>query len=56
MTWKKHLAGLGAFALLGSVGTILPSVQAAGNTSADPTIASDMPHYVDGEGLVVGVV
>lgn len=46
MTWKKHLAVLGAFALLGSVGTILPSAQAAGNTSADPTIATDMPHHV----------
>ena len=46
MTWKKHLAVLGAFALLGSVGTIQPSAQAAGNTSADPTVVSDMPHHV----------
>ena len=46
MTWKKHLAALGAFALLGSVGTIQPSVQAAGNTSAGPTVVSDMPYHV----------
>ena len=47
MTWKKHLAALGAFALLASVGAIQPPVQAAGgNTSADPTVVSDMPHHV----------
>ena len=47
MTWKKHLAALGAFALLGSVGAIQPPVQAAGgNTSADSTVVSDMPHHV----------
>ena len=46
MTWKKHLAALGAFALLGSVGTIQPSVQAARNTSAGPTVVSDMPYHV----------
>lgn len=46
MTWKKHLAALGTFALLGSVGTIQPPVQAVGNISADPTVVSDMPHHV----------
>ena len=47
MTWKKHLAAFGAFALLGSVGAIQPPVQAAGgNTSANSTVVSDMPHHV----------
>ena len=46
MIRKKGLTALGALAVAGCVGIMVPSVQAAENASVNADIASDMPHRV----------
>ena len=46
MIRKKGLTALGALAVAGCIGIMVPSVQAAENASVNADIESDMPHRV----------
>ena len=46
MIRKKGLTALGALAVVGCVGIMAPSVQAAENVSVNADIASDMPYHI----------